>query len=105
MLVNNAGVGAFCDVERTSSEQWRHALVCNLDSVFLGTQLAIERMKQRSGSIINVASLEHTFSGRSPAFARSARHLRCGMGVVISLSNWLSRPSINTGVLVSASRT
>lgn len=38
--------------------QWRHTLTCNLDSVFLGTQLAIELMKARGGSIINVASIE-----------------------------------------------
>ncbi|MFD2645345.1 glucose 1-dehydrogenase [Pseudomonas japonica] len=58
VLVNNAGVGAFCDVEQLSLEQWRHTLACNLDSVFLGTQQAIGRMKARGGSIINVASIE-----------------------------------------------
>lgn len=58
VLVNNAGVGAFCDVERMTLEQWRHTLACNLDSVFLGTQLAIGRMRARGGSIINVASIE-----------------------------------------------
>ncbi|MEQ6328904.1 glucose 1-dehydrogenase [Pseudomonas chengduensis] len=58
VLVNNAGVGAFCDVERMSLEQWRHTLACNLDSVFLGTQQAIARMKARGGSIVNVASIE-----------------------------------------------
>lgn len=58
VLVNNAGVGAFCDVERMALEQWRHTLACNLDSVFLGTQLAIGRMRARGGSIINVASIE-----------------------------------------------
>lgn len=58
VLVNNAGVGAFCGVEQMTLAQWRHTLSCNLDSVFLGTQLAIERMKARGGSIINVASIE-----------------------------------------------
>ena len=58
VLVNNAGVGEFCDVERMSLEQWRHTLACNLDSVFLGTQQVIGRMKERGGSIINVASIE-----------------------------------------------
>ena len=58
VLVNNAGVGAFCDVEQMTLAQWRHTLACNLDSVFLGTQVAIERMKARGGSIINVASIE-----------------------------------------------
>ncbi|MCQ4325305.1 3-beta hydroxysteroid dehydrogenase [Stutzerimonas stutzeri] len=58
VLVNNAGIGEFCDVEHLSLAQWRRTLACNLDSVFLGTQLAIERMKSRGGSIINVASIE-----------------------------------------------
>ena len=58
VLVNNAGVGAFCDVEQMTLVQWHHTLACNLDSVFLGTQSAIERMKVHGGSIINVASIE-----------------------------------------------
>lgn len=58
VLVNNAGVGGICDVEHMTLAQWQHTLACNLDSVFLGTQLAIERMKGRGGSIINVASIE-----------------------------------------------
>lgn len=58
VLVNNAGVGSFCDVEQMNLEQWRHTMACNLDSVFLGTQQVIGRMKARGGSIVNVASIE-----------------------------------------------
>lgn len=58
VLVNNAGIGEFCDVEHLSLAQWRRTMACNLDSVFLGTQLAIETMKARAGVIINVASIE-----------------------------------------------
>lgn len=58
VLVNNAGTGAFVDVESISFDLWQRTLDINLNSVFLGTQAAIGRMKKRGGSIINIASIE-----------------------------------------------
>ena len=58
VLVNNAGVGSIVDIERVTQEDWRRTLAVNLDGVFLGTQAAVARMKQRGGAIVNVASIE-----------------------------------------------
>lgn len=58
VLVNNAGVGAFIDVEKETLQHWRATLSVNLDGVFLGTQAAIARMRDRGGSIVNIASIE-----------------------------------------------
>ncbi len=58
VLVNNAGVGSFADVETVSLQSWQRTLDVNLTGVFLGTQAAIARMKGRGGSIVNVASIE-----------------------------------------------
>lgn len=58
VLVNNAGIGFLCDVEQMTLDQWQRTNAINLDSVFIGTRLAIEAMKVRGGSIINVASIE-----------------------------------------------
>lgn len=58
VLVNNAGIAAFANVEDESFAHWRKTLAVNLDGVFLGTQAAISRMGERGGSIVNVASIE-----------------------------------------------
>ena len=58
VLVNNAGVAVLGDIETLSFAQWRKTLDVNLDAVFTGTQLAIERMRHRGGSIVNIASIE-----------------------------------------------
>lgn len=58
VLINNAGVALLGTIESLSLEAWRKTQAVNLDAVFLGTQLGIARMKQRGGSIINVASIE-----------------------------------------------
>ncbi|WP_348671908.1 glucose 1-dehydrogenase [uncultured Abyssibacter sp.] len=58
VLVNNAGIAILGDVEKLSFAQWRKTLDVNLDAVFTGTQLAIERMRHRGGAIVNIASIE-----------------------------------------------
>lgn len=58
ILVNNAGGGTYSDIETLSLEQWQSIIQLNLDSVFLGTQMAIASMKETGGgSIINVSSV------------------------------------------------
>ena len=57
MLVNNAGTGDFASIEETTPEQWRKVMEVNLDGVFHGMQAAIAVMKDRGGSIVNVASI------------------------------------------------
>ncbi|AFQ49933.1 glucose 1-dehydrogenase [Burkholderia cepacia] len=59
MLVNNAGIAEIADIETLDFAGWRRTMSVNLDSVFLGMQAAIARMKQSGGgAIVNVASIE-----------------------------------------------
>lgn len=59
VLVNNAGVGWFGDVEHTSLDDWHRLLSVNLDGVFLGIKHAIPAMRIGGcGSIINLSSIE-----------------------------------------------
>ena len=58
VLVNNAGVVLAGGVAETSLEQWRWLMSINLDGVLLGTRHAVETMKARGGSIINMSSIE-----------------------------------------------
>jgi 3(or 17)beta-hydroxysteroid dehydrogenase len=59
IVVNNAGVGWFGDVEHTTIEDWHKLMSVNLDGVFLGIKHAIPAMRAAGGgSIINLSSIE-----------------------------------------------
>lgn len=59
VLVNNAGIGVFGDIEHCAFEDWRRMQSVNLDSVFLGTRAGVRHMKDHGGgSIINISSIE-----------------------------------------------
>ncbi|MFP7242419.1 NADP-dependent (R)-specific alcohol dehydrogenase [Pediococcus pentosaceus] len=59
-LVNNAGMALAKDIEHTTTEEWHRVMAVNLDSVFFGTRLGIQRMKNddNAASIINMSSIE-----------------------------------------------
>jgi len=57
-LINNAGVGAFSEVEQTSDEDWHRVIDTNLTGVFYCSRAAIPVLKAAGrGWIINIASL------------------------------------------------
>jgi len=57
-LVNNAGVTRDNLLLRMKDEEWRQVITTNLGGAFLCTQAALRPMiKQRSGRIVNVASV------------------------------------------------
>lgn len=59
IVVNNAGVGWFGDVEHTTIDDWHRLLSVNLDGVFLGIKHAVPAMRAAGGgSIINISSIE-----------------------------------------------
>lgn len=59
-VVNNAGMAVNKSVENTTTEEWHRQLAVNLDAVFFGTRLGIQRMKNKNlgASIINMSSIE-----------------------------------------------
>ena len=65
IMVNNAGTaGPTALIEDISLEEWHNCLNINLTSAFLGTQLAIPRIKESDnlgGSIINLSSAAGKF--------------------------------------------
>jgi NAD(P)-dependent dehydrogenase (short-subunit alcohol dehydrogenase family) len=57
VVINNAGISVPATIEDLTVEQFRKVLDVNLISCFLGTKLAIQRMKSTGGgSIVNIAS-------------------------------------------------
>ncbi|HSQ61501.1 MAG TPA: SDR family oxidoreductase [Acidobacteriota bacterium] len=58
VLVNNAGIGFFKNLEQTTLEEWNSILETNVTGVFLCCRAAIPRMRARGGGyIINISSL------------------------------------------------
>lgn len=72
VLVNNAGLGTYNDIETVSLEDFRRVMSINVDGTFIGTQMAIRTMKETGGgSIVNVASVA-SFIGAPTLAAYSA---------------------------------
>ena len=57
VLVNNAGVADFGNIEETSYERWNKVMNTNLNGAFLCSQQAIPYLKKTKGNIINIASI------------------------------------------------
>lgn len=58
VLVNNAGVGGWGNIENDTMENWRRTFDIDVDSIFAGTQLAMPYLKKsQPASIINISSV------------------------------------------------
>jgi NAD(P)-dependent dehydrogenase (short-subunit alcohol dehydrogenase family) len=58
VLINNAGVGCWGNIETESLDGWRRTMSIDVDSIFIGTQAAMPYLKaSQPGSIINISSV------------------------------------------------
>lgn len=73
VLVNNAGVyPGFVDCENTNVTLWGKLLSINLTGPFLGCKACIPHLrKNKSGSIINIASIAGVVGGNGTAYSAS----------------------------------
>ena len=62
VLVANAGVGHFANIEAMSAEQWSDVIDTNLTGVFYSVKASLAPLKKSGGYIINISSL----AGRNP---------------------------------------
>ena len=97
ILVNNAGIIHREDSDKMRLDDWRRVMDVNLDSVWLLSQAAGQRMlAQGSGKIVTVSSVLGTQGGlRVPAYA-SSKH------AVIGLTKALCNEWAGRGVNVNA---
>lgn len=64
IMVNNAGVNSLASVEDMSKHEWDRVMDINLWGVFLGCKYASRpMMKQKSGKIVNISSLNAKAGG------------------------------------------
>lgn len=57
LLVNNAGVSLYKQVQDTTFEEWRRVTDINAGGAFLCAKHAVKKMLERGGSIVNVSSV------------------------------------------------
>ncbi len=96
VLVNNAGVGVFGEVETLSPEEWRTVIETNLNGVFYCTHAALPHLKESGDAwVINIGSL----AGKN-AFPRGAAYNASKFGL-IGFSEALMQEVRHDGVRVS----
>ncbi len=79
VLVNNAGRHDFRITTDVTTEQWRHDLAVNLDSVFFTGQAALPHLLDTSGNIVNMASVAGVLGEAYSAAYTAAKHAVVGM--------------------------
>ncbi len=95
-LVNNAGIRRDVLAFNMSDEDWRDVLDTNLDAAFTTIRTVIPiMMKQRSGAIVNVASLSAIHGVPGQANYSAAK------GGLIAMSRTLARELARSGVRVN----
>lgn len=57
VLIANAGVGHFSNIETLTAEEWKETLDTNLTGVFNSVKASLASLKQSKGYIITIASL------------------------------------------------
>lgn len=96
LLVNNAGIRSDSLLYNMSSEQWSDVIGTNLDGVFNATKAVVPTMmRQRSGAIVNVASLSglHGVVGQS--------NYAAAKGGLIAMTRTLAREVARSGIRVN----
>ncbi len=64
VLVNNAGIWAIGAVDDTEPDAWRRCMSINLDSVYLGSRLAMPLLREsQPASIVNISSIAGLVAG------------------------------------------
>jgi len=97
VLVNNAGIHEDALLAQMRPEAWSEVLAVNLDGVFHGCQAVLPAMiSQRSGRIVNVASLSALFS---PAGQTNYAAAKAG---VVALTRSLAKEVARLGITINA---
>jgi NAD(P)-dependent dehydrogenase (short-subunit alcohol dehydrogenase family) len=74
ILVNNAGIWVAGSVEDVDPAGWRRGLEVNLDSVYLGTRLAMPLLRRsQPAAIVNISSIAGIVAGHNLAAYNAAK--------------------------------
>jgi 3-oxoacyl-[acyl-carrier protein] reductase len=72
LLVANAGIGHFADIEEMTTQQWSEVIDINLTGVFYSIKAALPALKESKGMFLTIASLAGTnFFPKGAAYCAS----------------------------------
>ncbi len=97
VLVNNAGMHSDCLLAAMPDETWRSVIAANLGAVFHGCRAVVTpMMRQRSGRIVNIASL----SALLPPLGQT--NYAAAKAGVVAFSQTLAKEVARSGITVNS---
>jgi len=74
VLINNAGIASFRDIETIEDAEWHRTMAVNVDGTFFGCRAAVRAMKATGGgSIVNISSIAGIIGGRNTIAYNAAK--------------------------------
>lgn len=97
ILINNAGISHFSQIQDIEYETWKKVINTNLNSVFLSSKRAIPNMiKNNYGVIINMSSIWGDFGASMEALYSTSK------GAINTFTKALSKELAPSGIRVNA---
>jgi len=97
VLVNNAGRGDDCLVDRVTEEYWQRMLDLNLKAVFFTAQMCVPELKKTHGNIINVSSVLGLMGGPAGSVVYATTK-----GAVVQMTRMMALALAPDGIRVNA---
>lgn len=101
VLVANAGVGHFANIEDMTEQQWKETIDTNLTGVFNSVKASLAALKKSQGYIITIASLAGTNFFENGAAYNASKFGLVGFTQAIMLD--LRKHGIKTSVIMPGS--
>ena len=95
VLVNNAGVSLYKQVQDTSFAEWERVMNVNAGGAFLCTKHAVKKMLERGGAIVNVASVWGQTGGSCESIYSASK------GAVIAFTKAVAKELAPSGIRIN----
>lgn len=95
LLVNNAGISHFAQVQDVSFEDYRRVMDVNFGGTLFCTKYAVKKMLSRGGAIVNVASVWGETGGSCESVYSASK------GAVIAFTKALAKELAPAGITVN----
>jgi len=95
ILINNAAMRPFANIEHIGADEWDSVIRANLSGTFFTTQEAVKRMRHRkSGVVVSIASIAAT---ATPSYYNGLHYI-ASKGGVISFTRGLAKEVGSEGI-------
>ena len=95
VLVNNAGVDLYAQVQDTSASDWERVMRVNAGGVFLATGYAVKKMLGKGGAIVNISSVWGVTGGSCESAYSASK------GAVIAFTKATAKELAPAGITVN----